>query len=66
MCSSKNGSDIDERTTTEISIVYYDSSLEWELTRGCRATTSDPVVRFIHRNMEFPSIFYIKGKHNSI
>jgi hypothetical protein len=66
MCSSKNCTSTDETTTTEKGIVNYDSSLPWELTTDSRATTSDPLVLFIHRYMDFSSILYIKDKHISI
>ena len=60
MCSSQNPTITDDRTTTEISIVNYDSNLPWELRTACSATTSDPVVLFIHRYIDFSSKFYTK------
>jgi hypothetical protein len=53
MSSCKNSSGTDETTTTEKVVVNYDTSLPWELTLDCRATTSDPVVLFIHRYMDY-------------
>jgi len=60
MCSSENPLWTDDRTTTEIVIVNYDSNLPWELRTACSATTGDPVVLFIHRYMDSSSKFYTK------
>ena len=60
MCSSHNPTCTDDRTTTKIGIVNYDSNLPWELRMACSATTGDPVVLFIHRDMDFCSKFYTK------
>jgi hypothetical protein len=60
MCSSKNPSWTDDGTTTEIGTVNYDSNLPWQLRTAGSVTTSDPVLLFIHRYIDFSSKFYIK------
>jgi hypothetical protein len=56
MCSSKKSSFTDERTTTEILIVNYDSHLPWELARACTGTIDDTLVSLIQRYIDFSGI----------
>jgi len=66
MCSSKNPSITDERTTTEIGTFNNESNLPWELTAGCRATTGDTIGLFIQGHMDFTSELCNAHKHISM
>ena len=66
MCSSKNPSWADDRTTTEIGIVNYESSLPWELTTGSRASTSDTIGLFTQGHKDFSSEICNAHKHISM
>jgi hypothetical protein len=61
MRSSKNPPRTDERTTTEIGIVNYESHLSWELSTGCSVTASDTLVFIIQKYIDFSSILCITG-----
>jgi (p)ppGpp synthase/HD superfamily hydrolase len=65
MCSSQNPSITDERTTTKIGTVNYESNLPWKLTTGCNATSGDTIVLFIQGHMDFSSELCNAHKHIS-
>ena len=66
MCSSKNPSTADKRTTTERSTVNYETNLPWELTTDCRASTSDTIGLYIQGHMDFSSELCNAQKHISM
>jgi len=66
MCSSKDPSWADERTTTEPGIVNCESNLPWELTAGCSATTGDTIALFVQGHMDFSSERCNAQKHISM
>jgi hypothetical protein len=57
MCSSKDPSIADERTTTEIGVVNNETSLPWELTGGCSVTIRDTIGLFIQGHMDFGWVY---------
>jgi hypothetical protein len=59
MCSSKNPPGTDERTTTKVGIVFYETNQPWVGRRAYSTTTSDMEL-IIQRYMGFSSIIYIK------
>ena len=66
MCSSKDPSWADERTTTEIGIGNNDSNLPWELTAGCWTTTGDTIGLFFQGEMDFSSELCNAHRHISM
>ena len=66
MCSSQNPQWTDERTTAEKWNVNYESNLPWELTTGCKATTSYTIGLFIQGHMDFSSKHCNAHKHISM
>ena len=60
MCSSTNPLWTDDRTITKIGIDNRDCNLPRELGTACSTTSSDPVVLFIHRYVDFSSKLYIR------
>ena len=66
MCSSKDPSWTDERTTAQTWTTNYESNLPWELTAGCSPTTGDTLLFVINGHMDFSSEFYIVHKQISM
>ena len=66
MCSSKDPSIADERTTTEIDIVNNDSNLPWEKTAGCSGTTGDTFGYFLQGHIDFSRELCNAHKHISM
>jgi len=66
MCSSHNPVSTDERTATEILIIYYESNLPWELTTWCSVTIGDTIGLFIQGHMDFSSELCNVHKHISM
>ena len=66
MCSSQHPLWTDERTTTEISTVNYESNLPWELTAGCKATICDTIGLFFQGHVDFSSELCNAHKHISM
>jgi hypothetical protein len=66
MCSSKNPSIADQRTTAERSTVNYETNLPWELTAGCKVTIGDTIGLFTQGHMDFSREHCNTHKHISM